>query len=144
MKSKVDFECLAAALRRKRALDKSSLSEVTAVTGISPSTLSRIENHEIDNVTADMLLTLCDWLERPVSDFVKSDKPFAAKVSFPDGWMVEFSPREMQEIKFARFYAADFAHGTDGHNAKIIIAKLADLLDRLESQLDITRTKNDT
>lgn len=44
-------------------------------------------------------------------------------------WTKEFDERQLQEIAFCRLYSADFAHGTDGHNAKLIIAKLAALLD---------------
>jgi hypothetical protein len=33
-------------------------------------------------------------------------------------------------LKLARLYAKDFAHGTDGHHRLLLIAKLADLLDK--------------
>jgi hypothetical protein len=47
----------------------------------------------------------------------------------PDkSWENHFTPREIQEIKFAEIYAKDFAHGTTGHNALMIIAKMAALL----------------
>lgn len=36
--------------------------------------------------------------------------------------------REMKEIEFAMLYASTFNHGTDGHNAKLIIAKLYRML----------------
>ena len=45
-------------------------------------------------------------------------------------WFALFDERQRKEIAFDRLYAAQFGHGTDGHNAKIIIAKLADLLDK--------------
>ena len=38
--------------------------------------------------------------------------------------------RDCKEIAFARLYASDFRHGTDGHNRLLIIAKLAELLER--------------
>lgn len=49
----------------------------------------------------------------------------------PPQWMAigEFSEREQKEINFSRLYAAEFAHGTEGHNAKLVIAKMAALLD---------------
>jgi hypothetical protein len=36
--------------------------------------------------------------------------------------------RETKEIEFALLYAQRFNHGTDGHNAKLIIAKLYRML----------------
>ena len=45
-----------------------------------------------------------------------------------DNWTQAFTKRELEEIDFARIYAHDFNHGTDGHNAKIIIAKMAEIL----------------
>lgn len=49
----------------------------------------------------------------------------------PFDWFMQFDARQQKEIDFARLYARQYAHGTDGHNAKMIIAKLADLLDKL-------------
>jgi hypothetical protein len=45
-------------------------------------------------------------------------------------WIDMFDERQQKEIALSRLYAKDFHHGTDGHNAKMIIALLADLLDR--------------
>lgn len=47
-------------------------------------------------------------------------------------WNDLFDERQKKEIAFSRIYANDFNHGTDGHNAKVIIAKMADLLDECE------------
>lgn len=44
-------------------------------------------------------------------------------------WIKEFDERQREEIEFAQTYADFFAHGTDGHNAKMIIAKMVQLLD---------------
>jgi hypothetical protein len=45
-------------------------------------------------------------------------------------WLLNlFNERERAEIRFDCLYAERFHHGTDGHNAKMIIAKLAALLD---------------
>lgn len=41
---------------------------------------------------------------------------------------VGLTDRELKEIEFAMMYASRFNHGTDGHNAKIIIAKLYRML----------------
>lgn len=46
-------------------------------------------------------------------------------------WKARFTERELKEIEFSVLYARDFAHGTDGHNAKIVIAKMAELLDSI-------------
>lgn len=45
-----------------------------------------------------------------------------------ESWESNFTEREMKEIKLAEVYARDFAHGTTGHNALMIIAKMAALL----------------
>jgi hypothetical protein len=44
-------------------------------------------------------------------------------------WREQFDARQQKEIAFAEVYARDFAHGTEGHNARLIIAKMAALLD---------------
>lgn len=44
-------------------------------------------------------------------------------------WSQGFTERERKEIEFSRVYKDSFAHGTDGHNAKLIVAKMADILD---------------
>lgn len=47
-------------------------------------------------------------------------------------WFKHFDDRQLNEIQFSQIYLTQFNHGTDGHNAKIIIAKFADILDKLE------------
>jgi hypothetical protein len=48
-------------------------------------------------------------------------------------WIHEnFDERQQKEIQLARIYAERFAHGTDGHSAKMIIARLADILDKVD------------
>lgn len=44
-------------------------------------------------------------------------------------WETHFDERQRKEISFCLLYADDFAHGTDGHNIRLIVAKLARLLD---------------
>lgn len=51
------------------------------------------------------------------------------------GWQGEFDERQLKEIAFSRVYAKEFGHGTDGHNGKLIIAKMADLLTVQEKRL---------
>ncbi len=45
-------------------------------------------------------------------------------------WRIFFDERQQKEIEFSELYASKFCHGTDGHNAKLIIAHLAMLLDQ--------------
>lgn len=44
-------------------------------------------------------------------------------------WQSFFDERQLKEIEFDKIYADDFHHGTDGHNARLIIAQMATLLD---------------
>lgn len=38
---------------------------------------------------------------------------------------MELTERELKEIQLALYYESDLAHGTDGHNRIILLAKLA-------------------
>ena len=44
-------------------------------------------------------------------------------------WETHFDERQRKEISFCMVYADNFAHGTDGHNIRLIVAKMARLLD---------------
>lgn len=44
-------------------------------------------------------------------------------------WIGQFDERQQKEIAFSVEYAAHFRHGTDGHNAKLIIAQMVQMLD---------------
>lgn len=44
-------------------------------------------------------------------------------------WLDELDERQRKEIEFARMYAQQFGHGTDGHTRLLLLAKMADLLD---------------
>ncbi len=45
-------------------------------------------------------------------------------------WMrLNFDERQQKEIEFCRTYLEKFAHGTDGHNLRMIVAKMAAILD---------------
>lgn len=50
-------------------------------------------------------------------------------------WLNSFDERQRKEIEFSELYAKEFGHGTDGHNAKMIIAKMVLILDKIESVL---------
>jgi len=51
-------------------------------------------------------------------------------------WYSNFTDRERKEIEFSELYAENYNHGTDGHNAKLIIAKLVGLLRERENRID--------
>lgn len=47
-----------------------------------------------------------------------------------EDWRKQFDERQQRQIKWATQYATpEFSHGDDGHNSKLIIAKMAKLLD---------------
>jgi hypothetical protein len=52
-----------------------------------------------------------------------------AEIEVAIPWRDALDSRQLKEIEFAQYYAANFAHGTTGHNQLMIIAKLVDLLD---------------
>lgn len=68
--SAVDFAHLAQLLKRKRA--GRGLRDIAEETGVSPSTLSRLEGVRMDDVTTSTLLTLCDWLEVDPGTLIKN------------------------------------------------------------------------
>jgi hypothetical protein len=45
-------------------------------------------------------------------------------------WETHLNERELKEVNFCREYAKNFAHGTDGHSRLMLIAKMAELLDK--------------
>jgi hypothetical protein len=50
------------------------------------------------------------------------------------GWSGAFDERQLKEIELDRLYASMYHHGTDGHNGRIIIARMAELLDEREER----------
>jgi len=50
-------------------------------------------------------------------------------------WLKQFDERQQKEIEFSILYLSQFEHGTDGHNAKVIIAKMADMLNKIHYAL---------
>jgi hypothetical protein len=53
-----------------------------------------------------------------------------------------FTLRELKEIHFSQAYAEAYNHGTDGHNAKIIIAKLSYLIAGVELPAHLRQPKS--
>lgn len=55
-------------------------------------------------------------------------------------WMnVELTERERKEIEFCQVYATQFQHGTDGHNIRMLVAKLVGKIYDLQHQLEEAR-----
>ena len=50
-------------------------------------------------------------------------------------WLSNFDDRQQKEIEFCKLYAEKFSHGTDGHSAKLIIAKMASILNEIENEV---------
>ncbi|GIU83113.1 MAG: XRE family transcriptional regulator [Acidobacteria bacterium] len=69
----IDTAELGQMVKRRRSELKMSLRDLAKVTGISPSTLSRIENGT-GKPDADNLARLADWLGVPVDRILHSDK----------------------------------------------------------------------
>jgi hypothetical protein len=44
-------------------------------------------------------------------------------------WKDQFTERERKEIEYCLIYQRDFGHGTDGHNIRLIVAKLVNILE---------------
>lgn len=54
-----------------------------------------------------------------------------------DAWMQAFDPRQQKQIKWAQSYDTDeYRHGDNGHNDKLIIAKMAEKLRHYEALLN--------
>ena len=51
---------------------------------------------------------------------------------FERKWDELLDERQRKELALAILYAREFAHGTTGHNQLMLIARLAEMLDRVE------------
>jgi hypothetical protein len=60
----------------------------------------------------------------------------------PVSWFNLIDERQQKEVNFARVYAADFKHGTDGHNRLLLIDKMAAMLDEQEQRMNQLETEN--
>lgn len=49
-----------------------------------------------------------------------------------------FDERQRKEIAFSIIYAEKYAHGTDGHNAKMIISKMAEIMELVQDNITFT------
>ncbi len=53
----------------------------------------------------------------------------------PENPWADFNGRELLEIKFDRLYADEYAHGTEGHQMRLLIAKLSRVIEKLVAPL---------
>ncbi len=78
-----------------------------------------------------------DWLIKGVNGEVYPCKPDIFEKTYEAvtegtqdaAWQSHFTERELKEIAYCQLYQRDFAHGTDGHNIRLIVAKLVGLLE---------------
>ena len=49
-------------------------------------------------------------------------------------WKKLLDERQQKELEFAELYVAEFHHGTDGHSRLMLLAKLSELLTRIEME----------
>lgn len=50
-------------------------------------------------------------------------------------WYQDLENRQQKEVDFAKMYADNFTHGTDGHHRLILIADMAEQLSVYETKL---------
>jgi hypothetical protein len=50
---------------------------------------------------------------------------FLILTEIPESLQQSYTEREVQEIRYCMVYAKGFAHGTNGHTERLLIAKLA-------------------
>ena len=53
----------------------------------------------------------------------------------PVDWRAEFDERDQKEIAYCLEYQAHYGHGTLGHNIRMIVAKMATILDHRDEQV---------
>jgi DNA polymerase V len=94
------------AVKEKRERESLSLRDLEGVVGVSPPTLSRIENGEISSPEIEHLLALCQWLRRPLESFfgglpaslrVRAHYPTYVNAGLPAPAADEFEHRDLCE-----------------------------------------------
>lgn len=95
MASYVEIERLAALVRARRG--KKGLRQVAAeIEGVSPSTLSRVENGKTPDI--DTFLKLCDWLEISPNELIKSTQETEPPPELSELSMIEMQLRASKEL----------------------------------------------
>ncbi len=67
--------------------------------------------------------------QRTLSNEEPPEPPNLKPPTPPTDWRKSFTQQQLKEIEYCRLYAEKFAHQTDDHLTRIIIAKFAELLD---------------
>ena len=75
MADSIDLELLGQRLKRARKKHAVRLKDVSARTGVSIATLSRIERGEAKAIDGGTLITLTKWLGTPAEDLVANTVP---------------------------------------------------------------------
>lgn len=52
-------------------------------------------------------------------------------------WRDLLDERQQKQVEWSQLYAKDYHHGDEGHNSKLIIAKMADMLDSMSRSIKI-------
>lgn len=57
-------------------------------------------------------------------------------------WRKFLDERQLKEIAFDVIYAEQFSHGTEGHNARLVIARMTELLDLITKTVELLEKGN--
>lgn len=81
-----------------------------------------------------------DLLTNVINDYIETNDDKGAEIlshafDVDAQWDDLIDERQTNEVLLARVYAADFAHGTTGHNQLMLIAKMSECLDVYEDAL---------
>lgn len=67
-----DLKGFSATLKKFRVSERYSLRQASKIIGASAATICRIEQG--DNAEINTVLTLCEWMNVPITKFIKSKK----------------------------------------------------------------------
>ena len=93
MESTLNSELLASAIKTKRA-KKGLRDTAVEIGGVSPATLSRIEQGNLPDV--ETFIKICKWLGVPTDTFVEGKKPEKTELSEKD--KIVFQLRSSREL----------------------------------------------
>ncbi len=60
-----------------------------------------------------------------------------------NNWRDALDNRQRAEVEFCELYAQKFAHGTDGHNIRMLVYQLVLELDDLQAQVNMYTGKRE-
>ncbi len=130
------------AVKERRLREDLSLRELEGVVGVSPPTLSRIENADINSPETEHLLALCLWMHRPPESFfsgvpaplrVRKHYQTYVNAGFPAPSSDEFEYRDLceylmpdQDGYFTVTAKGDSMIDARIHDGDLLIAKLSE------------------